>query len=44
MESNLPLERHTAVEGMQVGSGEKCKDYYKSQIDWLRKYVVPEDK
>ena len=32
------------VEGMQVGSGEKCKDYYKSQIDWLRKYVVPEDK
>jgi hypothetical protein len=32
------------VEGVQVGAGEKCKDYYQTQIDWLRQYVVPEEK
>ena len=29
------------LEGMPLNAGVKCKDYYRAQIDWLRKYVVP---
>ncbi|QEC53630.1 hypothetical protein EDD80_1253 [Anseongella ginsenosidimutans] len=30
------------VEGMPLDAGEKCKGYYETQIEWLRKYVVSE--
>jgi hypothetical protein len=28
------------VEGMPLDAGVKCKGYYETQIDWLRKYVI----
>jgi pimeloyl-ACP methyl ester carboxylesterase len=29
------------IEGTPLDAGVKCKGYYETQIDWLRKYVVP---
>lgn len=30
------------VEGMPLDAGVKCQGYYETQIDWLRRHVVPE--